>query len=306
MAGTAGNEKVEPVYVTFGEDIMQLETVTAVADVAASLNNKYFVWYTTGGTKHYIWYNVASGGSDPVVSGGTAHEVDIASGATATAIATATAAVLTAVTGFDSTSDGATFTILATAAGYAKPAHDGAGPTAFAFEVNYYGDTALDLGYCDGDISWKKEVSYAPVNSHQTGTNILSEIETGRIMSLTLSLKETAVSQLRKVISTGEGDSMIPDGTGVSGTEVLGEGTSRQFKQTFGRSRKLMLHPVVLPTSNMSRNLTFWKAFPKINEIVFSGENILMIPVDFSVYPDFTKQDKVQFYAYGDATQTLT
>ena len=304
--GTVANQKVEPMTVTFGEDVLQSENITCVADVASSLNSKYFLFYTPGGVKHYAWYDVNSAGTDPAVSGGTAHEINLGVADSAAAVATATAAVLTAVTGFDCTADGAVLTLVGTVAGYAKPAHDGAAACGFTFEVNNYGDTAVDLGFTDGDIEISHEENYVDVTSHQTGTQVLSAIHTGNTMSVSVSLKETAVSQLRKILATAEGDAMIPDGTGVSSTEVLGYGTSRQFKQTLGRARKLVLHPVVLPSSNLSRDVTIWKAYPKISSLTYSGENIQMIPVEFAIYPDYTKQDKVRMCTFGDSTQTLT
>lgn len=306
MAGSVANEKVEPMMVTFGESVMQSENITCVADVSSSLNNKYFLFYTTGGVKNYAWFNVASAGTDPAVSGGTACQVAISANASAATVATALASALTAVSGFDATSDGAVVNLVATTAGYAKAAHEGAAPTGFTFEVNYYGDVAVDLGYTDGDIEVSHEGNFIDLTAHQTGTQVVGHIGTGLSSSITLSLKETAVSQLRKVLATGEGDSLIPDGTGVSSTEVFGWGTSRQFKQTFARARKLVLHPIALPASNMSRDVTIWKAFPKVSALTFSGENVMMIPVEFSVYPDYTKDSKINMVCYGDASQTLT
>jgi len=306
MAGNVLNQKVEPMMATYGESIMQSENITCVADVSSSLNNKYWLIYNAAGTKFYVWYNVASGGSDPLVSGGTAAPVAISANATATAVATATAAVVTALTGLDCTSDGAVCTAVNTSAGYAKPAHEGAAATGFTFEVNYYGDSAVDLGYVDGDIEVTHEGQYVDLTAHQTGTMVLGHIGTGLTAGLTLNLKETAVTQLRKAIATGEGDSLIPDGTGVSGTEVIGWGTSRQFKPTFARARKLVLHPVALPASNMSRDLTIWKAFPKVSSLTFSGENVFMVPVEFSIYPDYTKDSRINMVCLGDGSQTLT
>ena len=307
MAVTVENQIVEPVNAIFGEDIMQSERITCVADVASSLNNKYFLFYTPGGVKHYAWYDVNSAGADPAISGGTPHEVNLGVADSAAAVATATAAVLTAVTGFDCTADEyGVLTLVGTVAGYAKPAHEGGAATGFTFEVNYYGDTAIDLGAIDGDVDPTKETNYLDVTSHQTGSNILSHIATGMSLNLPLVLKETSTSQLRKIMGTGEGDVLIPDGTGVSSTEVFGYGNSRQFKQTIGRARKLVLHPVSLPTSNKSRDVTFWKAFPTLNNFAFSSENVLMMSVEFKIYPDYTKDPRVTFWARGDGSQTLT
>ena len=306
MAGNVLNQKIEPMEVTFGEDMMQSENITCIADVAASLNSQYFVFYSAAGVRHYAWYNVGGTGTDPSLAGATANAVAISSGASAAAVASATQAVLDAISGFDCSVDGAVLTLVRTSPGYAKPSHDGAADTGFSFEVNFYGDTAVDLGYCDGDIELTHEENYVDVTSHQTGSQVLGNIATGNTMSVTVNLKETAVAQLRKILATGEGDAMIPDGTGASSTEVLGWGTSRQFKQNFSRARKLVLHPVVLPASNKSRDVTIWKAFPKVGSLAYSGENILQIPVEFAVYPDYSKQDKVRMAVFGDASQTLT
>lgn len=302
--GTVSNIKVEPVNVTFGEDVMQVEQITCRADASSDLNNDYFVFYTTGGTKHYAWFNVAAGGSDPSISGGTANAVAISANATAAAVATALAAVLTAISGFDATADGAVVTLTATSAGYAKPAHEGVG-TGFTFETSVYGDAAVDLGFCDGNIEYSHEENYVDVTSHQTGSQIMSQIHTGNVVGISLSLKETAVSQLRKII-TAEGNTLIPDGTGVSSTEVMGYGTAQQFKQTLGRARKLKLHPTVLASGNLSRDLTFWKAFPKLSSLNYSGEEIMVVPVEFMIYPDYTKDSRINMSVFGDSTQTLT
>jgi len=305
MAVTVENQIVEPVNVIFGEDIMQSENITCVADVSSSLNNKYFNFYTPGGVHHYAWFDTGAG-VDPAVPGSTGHQVAISANNTAAQVATAAAAILTAVTGFDCTADGAVLNLVGTVAGYAKPSHEGAAATGFTFEVNYYGDIAIDLGAIDGDVAPAKETGYVDVTSHQTGSNVLSHISTGMSWNLPLVLKETSTSQLRKIMATGEGDVLIPDGTGVSSTEVFGWGNSRQFKQTIGRSRKLVLHPVTLPTSNKSRDITFWKAFPTFSEFTFSGENVLMLSVEFKIYPDYSKDSSVAFCARGDGSQTLT
>lgn len=306
MAGTVGNQRVEPMSVTFGEDVMQSEQITCIADVAASLNSQYFVFYEPSGTKRYCWLNVGGSGVDPAVSGATGHVVAISSGASAATVASAIQAVLDIVAGFDCSVDGAVLTLTRTVAGSCKPIHDGAADTGFSFEVLAYGDTAVDLGYCDGDIEVGHEENHIDLTSHQTGSQVLGNISTGNSMTITVNLKETAVSQLRKIIATGEGDVMLPKGTGAGATEVIGWGTNRQFKQTLGRARKLVLHPEALPASNKSRDVTIWKAFPKVSSLAYSGENVLQVPVEFSVYPDYTKAPQVRMAAIGDGSQTLT
>lgn len=303
--GTVANIKVEPVNAQWGEDVMQVEKITCVADVSSSLNSKYFNFYTTGGVHHYAWFDVGSAGTDPTISGATGHEVDISANATANEVASALQAILDAVTGFDASVSASEVTLTATTAGYAKPAHEGAAATGFSFSTDVYGDAAVDLGYCDGNIEATHEEQYVDVTAHQTGTQVLSQIHTGNSVTVTLNLKESTINQIRKIL-TAEGNTLIPDGTGLTSSEVMGYGTDRQFKQTLGRARKLILHPTVLPASNKSRDLTCWKAFPKLSGLSFSGDSILLLPVEFMVYPDYTKAPQVNMCVIGDSTQTLT
>lgn len=305
MAADRLNIKVEPVIVNWGEDVMQKQTITCIADTAGSLNNQYFVFYDYAGTKHYIWYNINSTGTDPAVSGGTQHEVTGATGATAAAIAASTQAVLDAVTGFDCSVSSNVLTLTHTVAGRAKPAHDGAATTGFTFEVNYYGDTAADVGYTDGSVEVSFEHNLVEITANQTGSEVLSHINTGNNLSITINFKETSYNQMRKIFGD-IGDSVIADSTGVSSTEVFGFGSSRQFKQTYERAKKLVLHPKVLASSDYSRDHCFWKVIASPDSLAFSGEEIMTVPVTFMVYLDTTKKAAIQKYCYGDHTQTLT
>lgn len=299
------NIKIEPVVVNWGESVMQVQTITCIADVASSLNNQYFVFYDYAGTKHYIWYDVNSAGSDPTVSGGTAHEVNLSVGATAAEVASATQAVLDAVTGFDCSVSSNVLTLTHTVAGRAKPAHDGAATTEFEFVVDVWGDLAADVGYTDGSIEMSFENNLVDIVANQTGSEILSHINTGNNLSMTVVFKETSYNQLRKIFGD-MGDSFIPDSTGVSSTEVWGMGTSRQFKQTYGRAKKLVFHPKVLATTDYSRDWCFWKAIASPESLALSGEEIMNIPVNFMIYIDTTKHPSISKFAYGDHTQTLT
>lgn len=300
---SVANQKIEALQVYWGEDVNQSERITCIADVAGNLNSQYFVFYDINGSKRYCWFNIGGTGVDPALSGATGHAVVVSSGATAVAVASAVQAVLDVVSGYDCSVSGEVLTLVRTAPGYAKPSHDGVATTGFTFEVNFYGDTAVDLGCVDGDIEVAHEETYVDLTCHQHGTSVLGNISTGRTASVTLSLKETTVTQLRKIIATAEGDVVLPTGTGAGATEVFGYGSSRNFKGTIERSRKLLMHPVALPAANKSRDITAWKAFPKVNSIAYSGENVLMIPVEFALYPDSTKPDGIDLICWGDSSQ---
>ena len=305
MAADRLNIKIEPVVVNWGESVMQIQTITCVADVASSLNSKYFVFYDAAGAKHYAWFDVNSAGTDPAVSGATGHEINLGVGDSASAVATAAAAVLTLATGFDCTASSNVLTLTATVAGRAKPAHDGAAPTAFTFVVDVYGDVAADVGYTDGAIEMTFEQNLVDIVANQTGSEILSHINTGNNLSVTVTFKETSYNQLRKIFGD-MADAHMPAGTGASATEGFGFGTSRQFKQTFGRAKKLVFHPKVLASNDYSRDWCFWKAIAMPESLAFSGEEIMNIPVAFMVYIDTTKSERASKFYYGDHTQSIT
>lgn len=305
MAADRTNIKVEPMVVNWGEDVMQVQTITTVADSSGSLNNQYFMFYEPNGTKHYCWFNINSAGVDPAVSGATGHAVTGATNVTAADIATAAAAVLTAVSGFDCTASDNVLTLTNTTAGRCKPVHDGAADTGFTFVVDVYGDTAADVGYTDGSIEVAFEMQNVDVTANQTGSEVISHINTGNNLTVTINFKETSYNQMRKIFGD-IADSEIPEGTGLTSTEVFGFGTSRQFKQTYGRAKKLVLHPKVLASNDYSRDLCFWKAIAMPESLAFSGEEIMTVPVTFQIYLDTTKKASIAKFCYGNHTQTLT
>ena len=76
-------------------------SVTCVADVTGSLNNKYFLLNTpAGGTAYYVWMNVNAAGADPAVAGRTGIEVALATDDADTVVATKVRAVLEAHSAF--------------------------------------------------------------------------------------------------------------------------------------------------------------------------------------------------------------
>lgn len=135
------------IIVNVGEGTAEVSSVTCVADVSSSLNNKYFLLNSAyDRRKYYVWYSVDDAGVDPAVSGRTGVKVDIAENATATAVATATKNALDALADFVATSLAAVVTVTAAAGGPADDVVDGTAPTGFTLSVTTQGarPTALD------------------------------------------------------------------------------------------------------------------------------------------------------------------
>lgn len=302
--GTVSNVKVEPMNVTWGTDTAQVSTIACAADVGDSLDGKYFFIYTaSNSTKYHVWFNTSGGGAvDPAPGGSTAVAVAITTGDTASAVATAVASALDALAGFAASASGSTVTCTNAASGYSTAPHDGGAPTGFTFTVTTEGDTAADIGFLDGNIELNVEDSFADIMGHEKGADLLGQILTGKNVSLGFTLKETSVSQLRKVIMASSGASYVP--AGANATEVFGFGQSKLFSHR--ETKKLVLHPVALGASDKSRDLTFWKVALNFESIAYSGEEILTVPVTATVYPDTTKHARINKVVFGDGTQTLT
>lgn len=138
-ASTALIPKTDLTYqwtrVAFALTSTGVQTITTVADVAGSLNNKYFFIngaQASGGNAYYVWFNVSSGGTDPMVPGKIGIEVAIVTGDTASDVATALAAELNSGD-WTATALAAVVTVTNAGAGAFVPAVDN--NTGFAFAV---------------------------------------------------------------------------------------------------------------------------------------------------------------------------
>jgi hypothetical protein len=291
----SANIKIEAMDVYFGEDTAQVERITCPA--ATSLNNKYILI----GDTHYAWFNVNSGGTDPALAGLTDLEVAVATAATASQVATALSAAIDGDAAFTSTAANERVTLTYVATGYKTRVRDG-NTSGFSYEVLTYGDTERNVGYIDGEIELSGfGEDLEPVTAQQRGSTIITHLRKGQPeLSATINFKETTPEQLRAILLSS-GGVHIPDGVG--STELLGLGIDRQFTSTYAQAKKLRLHPIRKIETDLSEDWTFWKAYPALDTLTFSGEAAFVIPASFMVYPDETKPREIQYLAIGDSSQ---
>ncbi len=125
-------------YIFRGQKV--INSVTTVADVAGSLNNKYFLINSANNErKYYVWFNINSAGVDPEISGRIGVEVAGATGALATAIATAIGAAIAATDDFTAVVLSDEVTITNVNNGHADDIEEGAAPTGFTFAIDQLG-----------------------------------------------------------------------------------------------------------------------------------------------------------------------
>lgn len=295
----AENIKVEAMKVVYGKAIAQVEKIICHANAGAyALTGKHFFFYDSAGVQHYAYE-----GTDPAIAGATGHDMGLSGGETAAAVATALAAVLGAVSGFDAVASGPEVTLTHTATGYASSAHDGKGTngTKFGFQIVTQGESEIDIGCVEGDIEVEFEETFAEVKCHDTGTTPIAILKTGvSNVQITLAALETTKAKL-KALMTRTGGSFKPE----NGTEVFGMGTFKNFENMFKFASKLRLHPVRLLDDDFTEDWTFHKAIPKLTGATFSGENPFTLPLTFQVFPDETKNSRVNYFSIGDGSQDL-
>jgi len=126
--------------------IAEISSVTCVADVAGSLNNKYFFLNAKGDvTKHYVWFNVNSLGVDPAIAGRTAVPITLATNASAATVAAAVQAAVDALSDYAASVSGAVVTVTNSVAGSASDAS--AQNSGFTVEVTTQGVDAGIIGW---------------------------------------------------------------------------------------------------------------------------------------------------------------
>lgn len=159
---------------------------------------------------------------------------------------------------------------------------------------------STDLGYIDGDIEVSFEEKTKEITAHQEGENVLTAIRTGHGAEVTLTMKESTAAILKTLLEAASGT--ITPG---AGTEVMGWGSTKDFTPVTAEAAKLVIHPIAEGTSKLE-DVFFWKAYPMIQSLNFSGESESLVPVTFKIFPDTTKNSDVRLGGVGDHSQTLT
>lgn len=197
-------------YIFRGEN--KISQVQTVADVASSLNNKYFYLSSANNDRqYYVWYNVGGAGVDPNISGRIGVMVAITVGATANAVATATKTAIDALADFLSAVLTNTVSITNFSNGYADDTQEGLG-TGFTF-VNTGGVTQFGRG-----STLRGTITNISVAATTTITSINHKLVTGDQIIISGSNSTPTVDGLRTITRTGTNTFTIPVTVTVAGT----------------------------------------------------------------------------------------
>lgn len=301
LTTSVSNVTVEPVDLYWGNQ--QLASVQAI--VGTTLGGKYFE-ISSLTADFYVWYD--TGASTDPAPGGTGISVSINTGDTAAQVATKTVAAINATAATNKihaqvwASDSTVMLIQAKGMGAVNSTWAD-GDTTMTLTVERTG-SKLAVGLAEGDISVPFDVNMFDVVAHQTGPEIRDQIMlAANVGPISVTCKEavkTSIEQYLQVI----GQAVTPSG----GTEVTAVGAlagSKQFTNAFQYSKALLLHPTSKASTDLSNDMIFWRAYPKITEVVHSGEADKKFTLEFSLYLDELLLNTSSKMVYGDWQQNF-
>lgn len=245
----------------------------------------------------YVWFDDSSA-ADPA-PGGTGIAVTIDDTETAAEIASAIATAVDAEDAFNATA--------LTDQGKVLIEVKGLGAPNTAFSDNDAGVTltvlregsSLDLGYLEGDVELGLEEQVFDITSHQTGSQVIGSLRTGiTVGPITLQLKETTAAKLKEFMEASAAAEYEVD-TNELVTGIGSLSGSKQFTNTFNDAKTLVLHPTKKDSDDLDEDFCFWKAYPNLNSLTFSGESQRLLTIDFQIFLDERRQNAVNQVVIG-------
>lgn len=257
----------------------------------------YWTLELPDGTEYYVWYNLDAGSVDPAPAGKTGIEVAVTTGDSASTIASAAQAAIDAVTGFTATVSGASVTVNQDNVG--QPANDPEDVDSDVVITIVRRGKDFDLGLLEGQPSPTNEVNTFDVTSHQTGTTVVSALQTGTTQEVEVVLQETTRSKLEEFYKL-YGGSFVPAG----GTKVFGLGTGAIGSNVLVDAARLEFVPTSGVTdTELDYQYNFMLALPVPSSIEFNSEEIRRLTVNFRGFPDLTRDSRVDSVMIGDPNQ---
>ena len=288
--------KLEAVKAYWG--VKHCRTITAVADVADSLDGTYFELNVINPLNFsevagYVYF-----GTDPVIAGKVAYDAGTVTNFTAAQVASAIESALSSVAVNVEVSGG----VIEIQNKYLGPiTAEADGGSGFTFEIGKVG-IGGELGKtAQGGLSLALETTSVELKSDQTGELVIGESYTGSTVTVEAPLIEIDKAKLELIIGQVTGATHTPSG----GTSLVGYGESKLYQLLNDLAGVLVLHPIRLPDSDKSADVYIPKCCPMPADLNFSGTDIQTLNVTFKAYLDSKVNPKINLFAIGDWTQDL-
>ena len=101
-------------------------------------------------------------------------------------------------------------------------------------------------------------------------------------------------------MNTERWEALIGEGYGATEGASVGYGTSKLYNSSFSFAAQLSGHPVRLPLSDRSADVTMWKTAPNMNSISYSGSEVQAAEFSFVALKDSTKPSTIDLFTRGD------
>lgn len=174
--------------------------------------------------------------------------------------------------------------------------YSNASSSTFTVEAAGFGGFLGSLA--EGGSTMSTEVEFIDVTADESGGILVDKLIRTLSASLSAPLVEMTDENWSALVGKGAG-SIYNDGS----DDYVGYGTDAVYSSAFSRAAQLTGHPVRLPNSDRSKDITIWKTMPVLSDINFSGSEIQTANLTFDALRDATKPAKVDLWARGDHTK---
>lgn len=264
----------------------QKDSVQAIADVGGALDGLRFNANSARNVnKFYFWMDVDAGGNDPgPISGRTGVPVAISTGDSAAVVAAAIQAAADALDDFNASVVGDLVTIEASEPGATDAiAEVDSGFTFTALTTSI----GRDLGGTTTDgVEISFDVNLVDVQAAQLGEQIADQINNATNLTISSTMLELTPENWELLMGQVTGD-IYNDGS----QDYVAIGESKRFQNMSQYSYELMMKPV--GAADNSENFHFWKVYPILENVSFSGSDLAQMPVSFRALRDTTKDTKI-------------
>jgi hypothetical protein len=158
------------------------------------------------------------------------------------------------------------------------------------------------LGLTEGDLELTLSENTTEITAHQEGTNVLSDIRTGKSVELSVQLKEIVGPTFNYILSQS-GSTVTASG---ASSAVIAWGGAKDFTHVLTEAKELKMRPVNAASGDFSGDITAWLAYPIPESLSFSGENPSLLSVTFKVYPDHSKAKAARLLVFGSTAGNFT
>ncbi len=169
------------------------------------------------------------------------------------------------------------------------------GATGLTFAIGSAGYGGYLGQVASGGSTLTIEHTFLEVTADQTGPTVLDELLQGTNCTVAMTLAEMTKTRWKNIVGKVFGDFVTPS----VDNDVIGYGTSKLFKSSFDVVGYLVGHPIRLPASDRSMDVSILTA-PKLASINFSGTDIQGAECEFKAYLDSSMDAKVNLLRFGD------